>query len=217
MKLDERVRERLKALIEKGEAVLQTQQPGGGLGSPPIVDLQRYMEWRSQARECLRQVCGPDHNYTKDFQSTVTDRQYSGCVQAGLGILHGALEDVEQGNLRLRDLVVAEVFSDFLEQAQHLLENGYKNPAASLAGAVLENGLRSLAKRKGILTKDTDNLATLNQKIAQKGIYNRVRQGEVAAWTNVRNAADHGRFDDLTEPQVDALIKGVRDFLAAEL
>ena len=218
MKLDERVRERLAALIEKGEGVLETQQPGGGLGSPPIVDRQRYMKWRSQAHACLDEVFGPDHNYTKDFQSAVRDRQYSGCVQDGLGILSGALEDVEQGHLEsLQNLVVAEVFSDFLEQAQHLLENGYKNPAASLVGAVLENGLRSLAERNGIPVKEKDNLSALNNKIAAKDIYNRLRQRQVETWIEVRNAADHGRFDDFEDVHVGEIIKGVRDFLATDL
>lgn len=216
MKLDERVRERLAALIEKGEGVLRTQRPES-LGDLPY-NHQRYMEWRSQAHVCLDQAFGPEHDYTKDFQSAVTDRQYRGCAQAGLGILRGALEDVEQGNLEsLQSLVVAEVFSDFLDQAQHLLENGYKDPAASLAGAVLENGLRSLAERKGIPTRDTDNLSALNNKIAAKGIYNRLRQRRVETWIEVRNAADHGRFDESTEPDVADLIKGVRDFLDTEL
>ena len=217
MKLDERVRERLKAMIEKGEAVLQTQQPGGGLGSPPIVDRQRYMEWKSQSLACLTQVPDADRIYARQFESAVEDSARSGYVEAGLGILYGALEDVEQGNLGFRDLVAAEVFLGFLEQAQHLLDRGYKNPAASLTGAVLENGLRSLAKRKGIHTKDTDNLATLNQKIADKGIYSLVWQKQVFAWIAVRNAADHGQFDDFTELQVGALIKGVRDFLDTEM
>lgn len=217
MKLDERVCERLAALIEKGEAVLQHEVPSGGMGGPTL-ERRRYMEWRSQSLVCIRQVFGAEHGYAQDFQSAVTDRQYRGCVQAGLGILRGALEDVEQGNLEsLRSLVVAEVFSDFLEQAQHLWENGYKDPAASLAGAVLENGLRSLADRKGIPTKDTDNLSALNNKIAAKGIYNRLRRKQVETWIEVRNAADHGRFGDFTESDVGDLIKGVRDFLAAEL
>lgn len=217
MKLDERVCERLAALIEKGEAVLQHEVPSGGLGGPTL-ERQRYMEWRSQSLVCIRQVFGAEHGYAQDFQSAVTDRQYRGCVQAGLGILRGALEDVEQGNLEsLRSLVVAEVFSDFLDQGQHLLDNEYKAPAAFLAGAVLENGLRSLAERNGIPVKNTDNLATLNRKIADKGIYNRLKQKQIESWTAVRNAADHGQFDQFTESDVDDLIKGVRGFLAMEL
>jgi hypothetical protein len=35
-------------------------------------------------------------------------------------------------------------------RAEHLLGNGYKDPAASLAGAVLEVGMRRLASKHGI-------------------------------------------------------------------
>lgn len=218
MKLDERVRERLAAMIEKGEAVLATDKPSSpGVFGFPTLDHGRFMEWRTQALVCLRQAFGAEHDYAGEFQSAVEDRAYRRGVEAGLGILHGALEDVEQGNLdNLRELVVAEVFSDFLEQAQHLLENGYKDPAAFLAGAVLENGLRSLAERNGIPVKEKDDISALNNKIADKSIYSRLRQKDVAAWTAVRNAAAHGHFEQFTEAQVDALIKGVRDFLVTE-
>ena len=219
MKLDERVRERLRAMIEKGEAVLQTYQPNppGVLGFPTL-DYGQFMGWKSQTTVCLHQTLGSEHEYTREFQAVIADKASPKRVEAGLNILHAALEDVEQGHLdSFRDLVAAEVFSDFLEQAQHLLDHGYKSPAASLAGAVLENGLRSLAECKGIPTKDTDNLATLNRKIADKGIYPPARQKQVVAWAAVRNAADHGRFDDFTESQVGALIRGVRDFVDTEL
>lgn len=219
MKLDGRIRERLAALIEKGEAVLRTEKPPPpGVVGFPTLERQRFMEWRSQCLACLIQTLGTDHVYAREFQSAVEDNARIGYVQAGLGILRGALEDVEQGNLEsLQNLVVAEVFSDFLDQAQHLLENDYKAPAASLAGAVLENGLRSLAERNGIPVKDRDDLSALNNKIASKGIYNRLRRKQVDTWTEVRNAADHGRFDDFGESDVGDLIKGVRDFLATEL
>ena len=219
MKLDERVRERLKAMIEKGEAVLLTHKPSPpDVFGLPTLDHGRFMEWRSQALVCLRQAFGAEHDYAGEFQSAVKDRAYQSWVEAGLGILRAALEDVEQGHLdSLRDLVAAEVFSDFLEQAQHLLENGYKDPAASLAGAVLENGLRSLAERNWIPVKEKDNLSALNNKIAAKNIYTTLRRRQVETWIEVRNAADHGRFGDFKESDVGDLIKGVRDFLAAAL
>ena len=219
MKLDERVRERLAALIEKGEAVLRTQRPNRpGMFDLPTVDYGQFMGWRSQARVYLHQTFGAEHEYAQGFHLAVADKASPGRVKAGLSVLLAALEDVEQGHLEsLQNLVVAEVFSDFIDQAQHLLEHGYKNPAASLAGAVLENGLRSLAERNGIPVKEKDNLSALNNKIAAKNIYTTLRRRQVETWTEVRNAADHGRFDDFGESDVGDLIKGVHDFLAAEL
>ena len=47
-------------------------------------------------------------------------------LNAGWVVLGAVLEDVESGYLEtVRELAVAEVFSDFLEQADHLFRNGY--------------------------------------------------------------------------------------------
>lgn len=220
MKLDERIQERLAALIEKGEAVRATYVwlPLSNLSNRPDLDGEQFAEWRSQSLVCLTQVFGPSHDYTASFTTLTAGHAYRGSAEAGLGILRAALEDVARGYVTtLHDMAAAEVFSDFLEQAEHLLQHNYFAPAASLAGAVLENGLRSLAERNEIAVKPRDDLSALNSRLGAKGIYNRLRQKEVSVWIDVRNLADHGRFDDLTEDNVAGLIKGVRSFLAEML
>ncbi|MDE0269023.1 MAG: hypothetical protein OXI96_08315 [Acidimicrobiaceae bacterium] len=138
-------------------------------------------------------------------------------VKAGLGILQAASKDIEDGYLTtLEKMVVAEVFSDLLDQADHLLKHGYYIPAASLTGAILENGLRALAKQKNIPVKTKDNLTTLNNKLAAKNTYSRLRQKQVAVWIDVRNAADHGEFAKVTKNDVAELVRGVQNFLAEE-
>ena len=215
MKVDEKILERLSALIGKGEVALAT---AASSYNGNIVDIEKFTEWRSQSIVLLTQVFGLSHDYPVLFQKQVTESNYSTVTKAGLGILRAALEDVEQGHLTsLQDMATAEVFSDFLDQADHLLEHRYSAPAASLAGAVLENGLRSLAERNGIAVKARDALSALNSKLAAKSVYNRLRQKQVAVWIDVRNAADHGRFEDFTQEDVADVVKGVRNFLAEML
>ena len=215
MKLDESIQPTLAGLIEKGEAVLSsTSSRFGG----DIVDIQPYAEWRSQSVVLLARVFGESHAYPAMFQAEVTERNYTTATQAGIGILRAALEDVAQGHLStLQDMATAEVFSDFLDQADHLLQNGYLAPAASLAGAVLENGLRSTANHSGVTVRTRDDLSSLNNKLADKKVYSRLRQRQIAVWTEVRNTADHGHFDRLVESDVADLIKGARSFLAEML
>ena len=221
MKLDERVRQRLggAALVEKGEAVRATSRPAprNYIMHPDLVRGPQYSEWRTQALTCLTDVFGSDHTYTTSFQSGVEEEPHTPFVGKGLGILRGALDDVEKGYVQtLREIAAAAVFSDLLDQADHLLKNEYLMPAASVAGAVLENGLRSLAERNNITVKERDNLSALNSKLADKDVYNRLRQKQVSVWIEVRNNADHGHFDKLTETDVADLIKGVRNFLAEQ-
>ena len=117
----------------------------------------------------------------------------------------------------VRTLVSAEVFTDFLGMAKHLLERGYRDPAASLCGAVLEQGLRRIATKEGIKVRDRDDLGALNQKLAAKGVYTRLVQKRVTVWTDVRNAADHGEFSQYSKTDVEEMHTGVGSFLAARL
>ena len=216
MKLDQRIRERAIALVEKGTTVLATHRPNprNVIGFPTLDD-QAYSNWQSQSLTFLSDLLGSEHVYTNDFRKKTERAGYVMSTKAGIGILQAVVEDIEQGYIEtVRQLITAEVFSDFLEQASHLLESGYKAPAASLAGAVLENGLRSIASRNGVQVKNRDDLSSLNQKLASKAIYNRLVQKKVAVWTDVRNAADHGQFDQFDNDDVDGLIKGAQSLLA---
>ena len=101
--------------------------------------------------------------------------------------------------------------------AGHLVDSGYKDPAASLCGAVLEEGLRRIATNKGENVRERDDLSSLNQKLAAKGVYSRLVQKRLAVWTDVRNAADHGKFSDYSKADVAEMHQGVSSFLAQHL
>ena len=210
---------RTAALIEKGEAVLATHRPNppNVIGFPTLND-QSYSNWRTQSLSFLTDLLGPDHTYTSNFRTTTDAGGRQGSAREGIGILQAVLEDIEQGFVEtVRQLITAEVWSDLFDQAAYLLDNGYKAPAASLAGALLENGLRSIASSKGVQVRLGDNLPSLNQKLAEKSVYTRLTQKKVSVWTDIRNAADHGQFDHIKEPDVDELIKGAQSLLSAFL
>jgi hypothetical protein len=60
-------------------------------------------------------------------------------IQVGIGILTAARNEIAGGWLfTTKGLVSAELFSDFLDMASHLLAEKYKDPAAVMAGSVLE-------------------------------------------------------------------------------
>ena len=131
-----------------------------------------------------------------------------------MAILRAAEEDIEGGYLqKVETLVSAEVFSDFLEMAKHLLDNGYKDPAASLIGAVLEDGLRRICSNNNITVKSDDNISSLNQKLAQNHVYNPLQQRQIQVWNKLRDYADHGHFDEYKSENVKNMLEGVRNFL----
>ena len=211
-------KKRIKRLLAKGNAVLQTHSPNPPniIGFPTLSD-GAFAEWRTQSLSLLTNLLGAKHIYVSSFKQKV-DKGYVSNVESGIGILRAVCEDLEDGFLTdVRTLVSAEVFTDFLAMAGHLVDSGYKDPAASLCGAVLEEGLRRIATNKGANVRDRDDLSSLNQKLAAKGVYSRLVQKRLAVWTDVRNAADHGKFSDYSKADVAEMHQGVSSFLAQHL
>lgn len=218
METSQRFRTRIDRLIEKGSAVLKTDSPPppGVIGFPTL-DHGAFTEWRAQSLSLLTNLLGTDHVYVSSFEQEV-DRGYTSSVEAGIGILRAVCEDLKDGFLTdVQTLVSAEVFTDFLAMAGHLLERKYKDPAASLCGAVLEEGLRRIATNEGLKVRERDDLSTLNQKLADNGVYTRLVQKQLTVWTAVRNAADHGKFSEYSKRDVADMHAGVSSFLSHHL
>ena len=56
-------------------------------------------------------------------------------------------------------------------------------------------------------------MTAVNNRLAEKGVYNRLVQKSISVWIAVRNHADHGQFDQYTIDDVRAMLSGSRDFL----
>lgn len=133
------------------------------------------------------------------------------------GILLALKHDYEHGYLAsVEELIHAETFGDFLEMSTHLLNEGYKDPAAVLAGGVLEGHLRKLAGKH--LTPSEGHplksAAAINDELARAGAYGRLDQKNVTGWLDLRNSAAHADWAKYNADQVDLLIRGVREFVA---
>ena len=218
MDTTQRFKVQIERLLAKGSTVLETHSPNppGVIGFPTL-DHGAFAEWRAQSLSLLTTLLGAEHVYVANFEREV-DRGYTNSAKAGIGILKAVCEDLEDGSLTdVRTLVSAEVFTDFLAMAGHLLEREYKDPAASLCGAVLEEGLRRIATNRGIKVRERDDLSALNQKLATKGVYTRLVQKQLTVWTDVRNAADHGKFSEYSKADVADMHTGVSSFLARHL
>jgi hypothetical protein len=134
-----------------------------------------------------------------------------------LGILKAMRADYAAGYLSsVAELIHADVFADFLEMADHLLAQGYKDPAAVMTGSVLEEHLRKLCDKSGIATANgtaPKKADLLNAELAGAGVYTKLDQKNITAWLDLRNKAAHGKYAEYTKEQVQALFDGVRHFM----
>jgi hypothetical protein len=159
----------------------------------------------TNTREILRKY-GPENSYTIPY--------LAGNVQA----LRSAYEAGALG--RVSQLVRAEVFGDFLEMAEYLLDEGYKDAAVVMVGSVLEEHLRKLCDARGLPTElngRPKKADALNAELVAAGAYNKLDQKNVTAWLDLRNKAAHGKYAEYSLEQAKNMLAGVRIFMTQTL
>jgi hypothetical protein len=184
-------------------------------------DQRTYYALMAQAQVAVAAVVGSDSDYYRLLNGKAVTQPYRYSTAAGIiaECLTNLRSDVANGYLRRQsDLIGAEVFGDFLDMAGHLLEHeGYHHAAASLIGAVLEDGLRRIARAVGVEVNPGDDIAVLNNRLVSKDVYNNLVRKQVDLWSAVRNKADHAEWDQYTVDQVKDMYTGVTRFMAERL
>lgn len=218
MKIDQKIIDRLQELIGKGEEVLRTNysRSGGGIVymGDRGVDYQLSHQWGMSCLSLLGRVFGKESDHYKKFDVLFPSLKDHSPIKKAMGILKAAKDDYENGYLfETRVLIEAEVFDDFLEQAQYLFDSGYHEPAAVVAGSVLEDGLRKLCTRKGIVLPTKPKLDSMNAYLAKAGVYNVLVQKKITALADLRNKAAHGKWNEFTSTDVEQMIAQVRSFM----
>ncbi len=198
MKLDDFTK-RADELIKNGQAVLKTEQSTRGFS---YVERTQFQTFRTASLSFLLNAFGKDHPYYIKFETDVNQNSPS-YVKNGLGILLAARDEMIGGwTITARGIVSAEIFSDFLEMANHLLTEGYKDAAAVMIGSVLEEHLRQLCRKAGIdieIVKPSGDKTpkkadTMNADLAKQGVYGVLDQKNVTAWLDLRHKAAHGKY-----------------------
>lgn len=212
---------RVNELIELADKTLLTQVPAPDRFYYTTVNSELFSEFRTSSLSFILNLYGGKHPFYNGFEQTVRTSRLSE-VQRGRGILKAIKSEIDGGWFTtLKGLVSAEIFVDFLEMAEHLLKEGYKDPAAVVIGTVLEEHLRQLCGKNGITVENEKagkNVAKkadlLNVELAGVGVYNKLDQKSVTAWLGLRNDAAHGKYDEYNKVQVELMLQAVTDFLS---
>jgi hypothetical protein len=192
-------------------------------------ELSRVMEWSSRAGYLIKKIYGPDGHHAEVIDTAlgakgftfIHSNHYAHLTQVQ-GTLKAALHEVRSGLLvDIRRLLEAEIFVDFLEMAEYLLSEKYKDAAAVIVGAVLEDTLRKLATAHGISDHDPKGrpltMEPLNVALAKAGLYNALQQKQITSWAALRNAAAHGKYGEYDAEQVNQMLHFVQNFAAEHL
>jgi hypothetical protein len=168
----------------------------------------------------IERLAPPSSAYAKRAQE-VLGKYSPNLIHAAHAPLTGILRSLRQAYERgywtsVQELVHANVFADFLEMAEHLLSQGYKDPSAVLVGGTLEEHLRQLCGKHGIAAAtpsgEPRKASQLNDDLA-KVAYDKLQQKGVTYWLDLRNKAAHGKYSEYDEKDVRGMLQGVRDFI----
>jgi len=216
MDVDAKILARIDELIAMGAQVLDTRRPPPSvvMYGDSRVDGELANQWVTSCQNILQRVFGTESAHYQNFTKETAEYVTFSPAESALGILRAAKDDYEHDHLfDVRQLIQAEVFDDFLEQAQHLFDSGYYQPAAVVAGSVLEDGLRKLCDRHGVPLPDKPKLDKMNADLAKQGVYSKLKQKQITAFADLRNKAAHGQWDQFTKDDVPPMLDGVRHFM----
>lgn len=191
----ENVAARLRTVIERGEKLYDARRRDSE-SRLFIVDEAALTGWKLSATNVLRRVVDIGSHYDEGlidagkpsgFQTNADE------LKKMLAVLREFEDDLKEDQLaNVEALVSAQVFGDFLEQAEYLLAENYFVAAAVIAGAVLEEHLRKLCANFDIIPPARATLNWLNDALKKAEAYNEIRRKEIALLAAIRNDAAHG-------------------------
>lgn len=210
---------RFGELIQEGENVAKLERPSSIGNFIQDKDNIPLHAWLVNVSNIIETVFGSESPHFRHFKGLtpkgVSHVSHSYDIHPIIGLLTGALDDLENGYLLGQEFIIAsEVFDSVLGQAKHLVQNGYKDPAAVLARVVLEDALKRLARAEGI--DDTQKTSRVNDELKKIGRYPQPQWRLIQAWLDIGNAAAHGKFSEYNDEDVEKLIEDIERFLAVE-
>lgn len=236
---EKKIYSRFDELIQEGEGIISDVRviPGGHktvyyksaprkLPDKRIIDWSRFVQWRVNCHALLQYLFSQSHLHQKYVEDINQMSNKEDNVKWGVATLKSLKENLEKGFLGdLSSQVSAEIASDYMTQAENLIEEGANGaynhvPAAVLSGAVLEKALRELCEKQEprISTVKTNGehktMNPLIDDLKKAGVYNETRAKQLRHFADIRNHAAHGRFDQFNVGDVKSMIEGVNRFLS---
>ena len=225
--MDELITQEIEEIIATGEKLVADASASQNYLSHERV--QELTSITARGGQLITRLYGSDSHYFQRFKAATQVQRFNSlrsghCLHVAdmVGIFKAVEHDIKSGMLSdFRSLVQAEIFADFLDMAEHLLREGYKDASAVLLGAVLEDSLRKIAGTNGVAVLSSKGkpltLDPLNAALAKKGVYNALVQKQITSWANLRNDAAHGHFDRYDSDQVQQMLLFVQKFCADHL
>jgi hypothetical protein len=202
------IAERFDELIREGERQRSIQETHNWEVRNPV----ELTQWTTSCLNLLDRLSISTNRFVTEFElyGRVKDNNFN--MGLALGVLKSAREEYLLGLAIDYQLAVsASVFSSILDEAQYLLSKGYLRASAVLAGAALEEGLKSRARAVGLEITKRDTLDPVIDKLKQDdvGVLTEFDAKRLKSITTIRNDAAHGGEFPYQKSQIQEMITDV--------
>ena len=207
--------EQLAAIVSEYDAALAQAE---SKWAQDVLDHTQVVDLRTRCIAAIERASSPASAYRMNVEENRNMLTQDWVRLArDVGIARALLSDIRNGYLKsVEELLHGNVFGDYLEMAAHLLDNGYKDAAAVVAGSTLEVHIRKLCLKHSISVErggNTRKADQLNAELAKQGAYSKLDQKSATAWLGLRNQAAHGYYSEYSKDQVALFVQGVQDFI----
>jgi len=208
MRIDERVRARMQALIERGEYISGAKPQWRTAHGAKL--LYETEGWLASALNILQVVFPDPANYHRLQAALETGYGRVGKITA---VLKAALVDIDAGVIAtVADAARGEVFDDFLDHALQFLRTKHIDRAAVVAGVVFEDTMRRACTKHGITEKGVD-LEQLIIALNKRGLLSDLKAKRARVAAGVRTKATHAQWDEVDRTDVEDTIKFTREMI----
>jgi hypothetical protein len=215
-----------KKLIERIDYIIDQAELALGYGTSNELEIleadsAKTRSFKTSGLSFILDLYGKEHPYYKEFDDVLSRYKYESNINGGIEIIKNIKVEIENGWIStIKSIVSAEIFSNFLEMAEHLLNNDYKDAAAVMIGGVLEEHLRQLSLSYKIDTSyEKDGKIILfkadrmNSELAKSEIYNKLDQKGITTQLDLRNNAAHGNYTQYNKKHVEIMYDFVLNFI----
>lgn len=158
-------------------------------------------------------VYGPNHDIAKRIKGVATLRSLTH-LRAAEGMLRGTIEAIRGGLLAdLRTQILVDVQSDFIEAARNAIAENAKDVAAALLCIVLEDSVKRLAIKHGLQSLANQEFSIVTTELFKENKITKATKGQLLAYKDLRNAALHAQWHEVSVETVNALLYFLPGFI----
>jgi hypothetical protein len=169
-----------------------------------------WSRWTTSVMNLLEGLFGIDSVYFKRFSDTARDYH---AIKEAKGIFTAAKRDFEEGYaFSLRNVTTGEIFGDFINLAKECLGENYKDVAAVLACAALEDALKRFARENGF-DVDKKVMQEVINALKSKGLIKGAQKSLLEAMPKIRDYAMHADWHKIKSEDVSGVIGFTERFI----